>query len=176
MLCTRACHRRGALRSWRRGNQLSTSVYFCPIRKLIFEFRCCYGNRCVETDFVENSFFFSVRMGFQASNFVVTSTLASQAPPAVGRALGIPLAHSLNGECPFPRDSLSYVSVGDGSVNNAHFLAATNLAQYAQHRRMKCPTLFCVTDNDLCISLRGGMFGCVRIPSSCKCHKGEKEK
>ena len=50
---------------------------------------------------------------------------------------------------------VSFVSVGDGSVNNAHFLSAINLAQYAAFRKFKCPIVFTVTDNDLCISLKG---------------------
>ena len=36
---------------------------------------------------------------------------------------------------------MSYVSVGDGSVNNAHFLAATNLAEYMGHRGFQCPVV-----------------------------------
>jgi len=46
-------------------------------------------------------------------------------------------------------------AVGDGSVNNAHFLAAVNLAEYSAHRGFKCPVLFGITDNNLSISLRG---------------------
>ena len=92
------------------------------------------------------------------SDFIVTSTLASQAPAAVGRALAAPLAATLNTDSPFPRDMLSYVSLGDGSVNNAHFLAALNLAEYAQHRGVKCPVLFGISDNGLCISLKGAFI------------------
>lgn len=88
-------------------------------------------------------------------DFVVTSTLASQAPPAVGRALGSQLMNALGLPCLMPKDSVSLVSVGDGSVNNAHFLAATNLAAYAKHRNFKCPTVFMITDNQVCISLKG---------------------
>ena len=89
-------------------------------------------------------------------DFLVTSTLASQAPPAVGRALGIKLSNQLNLDTTrFDNDAISYVSVGDGSVNNAHFLSAINLAEYAQHRGFKCPCVFGISDNDLCISLKG---------------------
>lgn len=95
-------------------------------------------------------------------DFLVTSTLASQAPPAVGRALGGSLANALEargtlpeGTSTFPRDFVSYVSVGDGSVNNAHFLSATNFAEYVQHRSFRCPVVFAISDNDLAISLRG---------------------
>ena len=90
-------------------------------------------------------------------DYLVTSTLASQAPPAVGRALGIALSNHLlgDGKAPYSRDAISYVSLGDGSVNNAHFLAALNLSKYAAHRRMKCPVVFVISDNKKCISLKG---------------------
>jgi len=99
-------------------------------------------------------------LGGTENDFYVTSTLASQAPPAVGRALGIGLANRLLGSseessAKFPLDSVSIVSVGDGSVNNSMFLSAANMADYARHRKFKCPVLFVVTNNDICISLRG---------------------
>jgi TPP-dependent pyruvate/acetoin dehydrogenase alpha subunit len=98
-------------------------------------------------------------IGGGPTDFIVSSTLASQCPQAVGRALGNQLAHGLPGvdreELPLPRDAVSLVSVGDGSVNNGHFLSAVNLAGYARHRGYKCPTVFVVTDNEICISLRG---------------------
>lgn len=74
-------------------------------------------------------------IGGTAYDFLVTSTLASQAPPALGRALGIPLSYHLGVHSKFPKNAISYVSIGDGSANNAHFLAALNLAEYSQHRR-----------------------------------------
>ena len=81
---------------------------------------------------------------------------APQAPPAVGRALAVPLGvATLGKEALFPKNAVSLVSVGDGSVNNAMFLAAVNMAEYARFRGRKCPVLFAVTDNQLCISLRG---------------------
>jgi len=88
-------------------------------------------------------------LGGGANDFMVTSTLASQAPAAVGRALGGQLLRGASAE------GVSVVSVGDGSVNNGHFLSALNLAEYAEHRGFKCPVLFVVSDNDICISLRG---------------------
>eukprot|EP00041_Stephanoeca_diplocostata_P027157 m.744725 g.744725 ORF g.744725 m.744725 type:complete len:472 (-) comp23124_c0_seq33:1502-2917(-) len=103
-------------------------------------------------------------IGGTDADFLVTSTLASQGPPAVGRAMGVRLAHHLKKEAkkqhkdfdvPFARDAVSYVSVGDGSVNNAHMLSAVNMAEYASHRNFICPVVFGVTDNDICISLRG---------------------
>lgn len=88
-------------------------------------------------------------------DFLVTSTLASQAPPAVGRALGSGLAHTLRVPCLLSRDSISIVTVGDGSINHAHFLSAVNMAEYATHRGYKCPIVFGISDNSLCISLEG---------------------
>ena len=80
----------------------------------------------------------------------MTSTLSSQAPAAVGRALAIGMPASS-----LPSDSISFVTVGDGSVNNAHFLSATNMSEYSEFRRVRCPVLFGISDNRLCISLRG---------------------
>ena len=98
-------------------------------------------------------------LGGGKQDFLVTSTLASQGPPAVGRALGGRLGHLLGGAAkeasPFPSDFVSYVSTGDGSVNNAHFLSAVNLAEYTRHRGFKTPIVFGISDNDRCISLRG---------------------
>jgi 2-oxoisovalerate dehydrogenase E1 component len=94
-------------------------------------------------------------IGGGATDFLVTSTLASQAPPAVGRALGFALSQKLGVQpCRFPRDAVSFVSLGEGSLNNAHFLAAENLARNAQFNGVKCPVVFAVSDNGLCISLR----------------------
>jgi 2-oxoisovalerate dehydrogenase E1 component len=113
-------------------------------------------------------------------DFLVTSTLASQSPPAVGRAMGAALgtaffcfwfyfdhhilsfwvcifvlASHLKVPSIFKKDMVSFVSLGDGSVNNAHFLAAVNLAEYARYRQFRCPTVFCISDNNFSISLRG---------------------
>jgi 2-oxoisovalerate dehydrogenase E1 component len=49
-------------------------------------------------------------VGGGPSDFLVTSTLASQAPPAVGRALGNSVAHALGvGAVQFPKNFVSYV-------------------------------------------------------------------
>jgi 2-oxoisovalerate dehydrogenase E1 component len=94
-------------------------------------------------------------IGGSAYDFIVTSTLASQAPPAVGRALAIPLSNRLllsakeygcesgKKKKMFPSDAISYVSFGEGSVNNAHFLSALNLAKYSQHRGVKVRIQYC---------------------------------
>ncbi len=51
------------------------------------------------------------------NDFVVTSTLASQCPPAVGRALGFSLVHQLlKGEEKQNKRPISFVSIGDGCV------------------------------------------------------------
>ena len=90
-----------------------------------------------------------------SGDFVVTSTLASQCPPAVGRALGFSLADSLHTCNDTDRSAtrpISFVTIGDGSVHNAHFLSAFNLARHARFRKKKCPIVFGVSDNGLSIS------------------------
>eukprot|EP00927_Polykrikos_kofoidii_P043840 TRINITY_DN3793_c0_g1_i8.p1 TRINITY_DN3793_c0_g1~~TRINITY_DN3793_c0_g1_i8.p1 ORF type:complete len:1006 (+),score=181.74 TRINITY_DN3793_c0_g1_i8:39-3020(+) len=97
-------------------------------------------------------------LGGGPSDFLVSSTLASQAPAAVGRAAGLRLAPHLGlaaERIRLPAKAVSYVSLGDGSVNNAHFLTATNLSEYMQHRGFQCPVVFGISNNDMCISLRG---------------------
>jgi len=95
-------------------------------------------------------------LGGGPSDFLVTSTLASQACPAVGRAAGLRLAQHLGLKAPMiSGQGVSYVSVGDGSVNNSHFLSAVNLSEYMQHRGFQCPIVFGISDNGLCISLKG---------------------
>jgi pyruvate/2-oxoglutarate/acetoin dehydrogenase E1 component len=47
---------------------------------------------------------------------------------------------------------LSFVTIGDGSVHNAHFLSSFNLASHARYRKKKCPVVFGVSDNGLSIS------------------------
>ena len=64
------------------------------------------------------------------------------------------VAHFLKVPAKHPSDFVSYVSVGDGSVNNAHFLAATNFAEYTIHRKYRCPVVFGISDNNICISLK----------------------
>jgi hypothetical protein len=83
-------------------------------------------------------------------DFLVTSTLASQGPQAVGRALAI--EHLPQGK--WPTDAISFVSCGDGSINNSEWLSAVNAAEYIEHRRRACPVLFAISDNGLSISRR----------------------
>ena len=92
-------------------------------------------------------------LGGGPHDYIVTSTLASQAPAAVGRALAPSFLRGAARRA--AGDAIQYVSLGDGSVNNAHFLAAANLAEYAAHRGVGCGVVFAVSDNDRCISLRG---------------------
>ncbi|KAL7535778.1 hypothetical protein ACHAXR_008436 [Thalassiosira sp. AJA248-18] len=90
-----------------------------------------------------------------AGDYVVTSTLASQCPPAVGRALGFSMADTLLKGDTYDDSTtkpLSFVTIGDGSVHNAHFLSAFNLARHARFRNKKCPVVFGVSDNGLSIS------------------------
>lgn len=99
-------------------------------------------------------------------DYYVTSTLASQCPQAVGRALGHSLSKSLGFNGFLSKDAMndneesskrivSFVTIGDGSVNNAAFLGSLNLAAYVTYRKRKCPVLFGISDNDICISLKG---------------------
>ena len=92
-------------------------------------------------------------LGGGPHDYIVTSTLASQAPAAVGRALAPSFLRGAARRA--AGDAIQYVSLGDGSVNNAHFLAAANLAEYAAHRGTACGVVFAISDNDRCISLRG---------------------
>ena len=87
------------------------------------------------------------------TDFIVTSTLASQCPPAVGRALGYALVHK-----PADPRPVSFVTVGDGSVHNNHFWSAFHLARHARHRRVKCPVVFGISDNGLSISYSTGGY------------------
>ena len=83
------------------------------------------------------------------------STLASQCPPAVGRALGFSVASKLL-QRPTKSSTrpVSFVSIGDGSMHNAHFLSAFNLARHARYRRIKCPVVFGISDNGMSISYK----------------------
>lgn len=76
-------------------------------------------------------------IGGSPYDYLVTSTLASQCTPAVGRAQAIPLMHQLKLPTPFAKDAVSYVSLGDGSANNSHFLSAVNLAEYSSFNKIK---------------------------------------
>lgn len=79
-------------------------------------------------------------------DFLVTSTLASQCPPAVGRALGYAMQPAAN------QRQLSFVTIGDGSAQHSHFWSAFHLARHARHKRIKCPVVFGISDNGLSIS------------------------
>jgi pyruvate/2-oxoglutarate/acetoin dehydrogenase E1 component/TPP-dependent pyruvate/acetoin dehydrogenase alpha subunit len=84
------------------------------------------------------------------NDYIVTSTLASQCPSAVGRALGYALCNNpLKSSRP-----LSMVTVGDGSVHNHHFWSAFHLARHSRHRKIRCPVIFGVSDNGLSISYK----------------------
>jgi 2-oxoisovalerate dehydrogenase E1 component len=92
-------------------------------------------------------------IGDNNNNFIVTSTLASQCTPAVGRALGNILFNKITSD---NKDRIiNYVSLGDGSINNSHFLSAKNISEYISHRNYKCPIIFGISDNNISISLKG---------------------
>lgn len=88
-------------------------------------------------------------------DYLVTSTLSSHVPPAVGRSLGSMLAKQIGASSVLSPSSIGFVSVGDGSVNHSHFLSAVNLAEYARYNNFKCPLVFAVSDNGYSISLKG---------------------
>jgi pyruvate/2-oxoglutarate/acetoin dehydrogenase E1 component/TPP-dependent pyruvate/acetoin dehydrogenase alpha subunit len=89
-------------------------------------------------------------------DYIVTSTLASQCPSAVGRALGYALVKDeVNDDSTRP---VSFVTIGDGSVHNHHFWSAFHLARHARHRRIKCPVVFGISDNGLSISYSTGGY------------------
>jgi TPP-dependent pyruvate/acetoin dehydrogenase alpha subunit/pyruvate/2-oxoglutarate/acetoin dehydrogenase E1 component len=87
-----------------------------------------------------------------AGDFIVTSTLASQCPSAVGRALAYSYVSS--GETSRRNRPISMVTLGDGSVHNHHFWSAFHLARHARHKKIKCPVLFGISDNGLSISYK----------------------
>ncbi len=99
---------------------------------------CAIGSRVSDRDLATGS-----------GDYVVTSTLASQCPPAVGRALGFSVASKLLPQAEDKPSSrpISFVTIGDGSMHNAHFLSAFNLARHARYRRIKCPVVFGISDN-----------------------------
>lgn len=87
-----------------------------------------------------------------SGDFIVTSTLASQCPSAVGRALG----YSLRKKEPNGNDAreVSFVTIGDGSIHNHHFWSAFHLSRHARHKKIKCPVVFGISDNGLSISYK----------------------
>lgn len=88
-------------------------------------------------------------------DFIVTSTLASQCPPAVGRALGYSMQPGHIGK---DRRQLSFVTIGDGSAHHGHFWSSFHLARHARHKRIKCPVVFGISDNGLSISYSTGGY------------------
>ena len=99
-------------------------------------------------------------IGGGENEFLVTSTLSSQCPPAVGRALGYALVDDKNKnmvslsseEKRKPSKSVSFVTIGDGSLHNHHFLSSVTLARHAKHLQVKCPVVFGISDNGISIS------------------------
>ena len=92
-------------------------------------------------------------------DYIVTSTLASQCPPAVGRALafaGRQRRRQQRQQQQHAQDDkerhVSFVTIGDGSAHHSHFWSAFHLARHARHKRIKCPVVFGISDNGLSIS------------------------
>jgi len=107
-------------------------------------------------------------IGGGPNEFIVTSTLASQCPSAVGRALGYSLlsqqkimdttttaGRQSSSNTPQKLSSspaVSFVTIGDGSMHNHHFLSSFTLARHAKHLKIKCPLVMGISDNGLSIS------------------------
>jgi 2-oxoisovalerate dehydrogenase E1 component len=89
-------------------------------------------------------------------DYIVTSTLASQCPSAVGRALGYSLLRQHNQDKTYR--PISVVTIGDGSVHNHHFWSAFHLARHARHQNKRCPVVFGVSDNNWSISYKTGGY------------------
>lgn len=83
-----------------------------------------------------------------------TSTIASHLPKAVGTALAISQAKSLNHPLPVPNDSIVVCGFGDASVNHSTAQGAFNAAQWACYQGLKAPILFVCEDNNIGISVR----------------------
>jgi len=90
-------------------------------------------------------------IGGGPNEYLVTSTLASQCPSAVGRALGYSLLSSST-RTQTKDKPISFVTIGDGSVHNHHFLSSLTLARHAKHLKIKCPIVFGISNNGLSIS------------------------
>ncbi|KAG7358941.1 dehydrogenase E1 component [Nitzschia inconspicua] len=92
-------------------------------------------------------------IGGGENEFLVTSTLSSQCPPAVGRALGYSMADEM-GLNRSRGKAVSFVTIGDGSLHNHHFLSSLTLARHAKHLQIKCPVIFGISDNGMSISYK----------------------
>jgi TPP-dependent pyruvate/acetoin dehydrogenase alpha subunit/pyruvate/2-oxoglutarate/acetoin dehydrogenase E1 component len=102
-------------------------------------------------------------IGGGPNEYLVTSTLSSQCPTAVGRALGYSLVRqheqSQAGDEITTKKTkkgqerpISFCTIGDGSLHNHHFLSSFTLARHAKHLGVKCPIVFGISNNGLSIS------------------------
>ncbi|MEE9451620.1 MAG: thiamine pyrophosphate-dependent enzyme [Gammaproteobacteria bacterium] len=82
-----------------------------------------------------------------------TSTIASQAPKAIGAALSLPRAHELNVKHNLAADGVVLCSIGDASLNHASMQAALNAAQWIARDRYPLPLIFICEDNGFGISV-----------------------
>lgn len=81
-------------------------------------------------------------LGGHQNDFLTTSTLASQVPSALGRALAA------------PSNGISMVTLGDGSINHSHFLASLNSSAHFSYLGKDTPIVFGVSVNDISISYK----------------------
>ena len=101
---------------------------------------------------------------YDSNEYIVSSTLASQCPSAIGRALGysLNLPNNQNQNQRSSKSSkrsennspISFVTLGDGSIHNSHFLSSVTLAKHARYQNINCPIVFGISDNGLSISYK----------------------
>jgi 2-oxoisovalerate dehydrogenase E1 component len=83
-----------------------------------------------------------------------TSTISSHLPKALGAALSIPKAHSLNlPDRKLAASAISMVSFGDASLNHSTAQGAINSAAWCAAQNIPLPLLFVCEDNGIGISV-----------------------
>lgn len=82
-----------------------------------------------------------------------TSTIASHLPKAVGTALSIAKAHTMNISTVLPGDSVVICSFGDASINHSTALGAINTAIWTAHQGLPMPIVLICEDNQIGISV-----------------------
>eukprot|EP00457_Paulinella_chromatophora_P002859 gb/GEZN01002864.1/.p1 GENE.gb/GEZN01002864.1/~~gb/GEZN01002864.1/.p1 ORF type:complete len:769 (+),score=46.19 gb/GEZN01002864.1/:31-2337(+) len=84
-----------------------------------------------------------------------TSTIASHLPRAVGLAASLSMPRAMKTHGVYPDTAIVVASAGDGSICHATYRASVNFLQYTYiARRIRCPTLMFVADNNIAISTR----------------------
>ncbi len=82
-----------------------------------------------------------------------TSTIASQAPKAVGAAFSINLAKELSIPNKLPHDSIILCSMGDASLNHSVTQGALNAAEWIRTGNIPLPLILVCEDNRIGISV-----------------------